>query len=178
VHTKIVDGHELEQQRAAIDEYLHKYSTYAAAFFASAYLFVRLMALAGLWETWRSPAGERVRSFAIATTAANALLAEVHDRMPVFLAPWDWPAWLGETPAGPEQLKSLLVPYPAEDNGRLAGGQASRKCREQGPLVDRARRGPRMTNRADETGRRVAEWGYEPVGEGSARGRRFSPIAT
>jgi SOS response associated peptidase (SRAP) len=23
------------------------------------------MALAGLWETWRSPAGERVRSFAI-----------------------------------------------------------------------------------------------------------------
>ena len=34
----------------------------------------RLMALAGLWETWRSPAGERVRSFAIVTTAANELL--------------------------------------------------------------------------------------------------------
>ena len=74
----------------------------------------RLMALAGLWETWRSPAGERVRSFAIATTAANALLAEVHDRMPVILAPQNWPAWLGESPAGPEQLKSLLLPYPAE----------------------------------------------------------------
>src|ERR1700756_3078835 len=39
----------------------------------------RLMALAGLWETWRSPAGERVRSFAIVTTAANPLLAPVHD---------------------------------------------------------------------------------------------------
>jgi putative SOS response-associated peptidase YedK len=25
----------------------------------------RLMAMAGLWETWRSPAGERVRSFTI-----------------------------------------------------------------------------------------------------------------
>ena len=75
----------------------------------------RLMALAGLWETWRSPAGERVRSFAIATTAANALLAEVHDRMPVILAPREWPAWLGETPADPQHLKSLLVPYPAED---------------------------------------------------------------
>jgi putative SOS response-associated peptidase YedK len=74
----------------------------------------RLMALAGLWETWRSPAGERVRSFAIVTTAANALLAEVHDRMPVILAPHNWPAWLGESPAVPEQLKSLLVPYPAE----------------------------------------------------------------
>src|ERR1700738_4156697 len=27
-----------------------------------------LMALAGIWENWRSPAGERVRSFAIITT--------------------------------------------------------------------------------------------------------------
>jgi putative SOS response-associated peptidase YedK len=33
------------------------------------------MALAGLWETWRSPAGERVRSFAIITTAPNELCA-------------------------------------------------------------------------------------------------------
>jgi putative SOS response-associated peptidase YedK len=36
----------------------------------------RLMALAGLWESWRSPAGKRVRSFAILTTAANELCAE------------------------------------------------------------------------------------------------------
>jgi len=75
----------------------------------------RLMALAGLWETWRSPAGERVRSFAIVTTAANSLLAPVHDRMPVILAPENWPAWLGERAADPDELKSLLVPYPAED---------------------------------------------------------------
>ena len=75
----------------------------------------RLMALAGLWETWRSPAGERVRSFAIVTTAPNALLAELHDRMPVILAPETWPAWLGEVPADAAQLKSLLAPYPAED---------------------------------------------------------------
>jgi putative SOS response-associated peptidase YedK len=32
-----------------------------------------LMALAGLWETWRSPAGERVRSFAIIPTTPNKL---------------------------------------------------------------------------------------------------------
>jgi putative SOS response-associated peptidase YedK len=75
----------------------------------------RIMALAGLWESWRSPAGERVRSFAIVTTAPNALLAELHDRMPVILAPETWPIWLGETKANPDQLKSLLVPYPAED---------------------------------------------------------------
>jgi putative SOS response-associated peptidase YedK len=75
----------------------------------------RLMALAGLWETWRSPAGERVRSFAVVTTAANPVLATIHDRMPVILAPENRPAWLGERATDPEQLKSLLVPYPAED---------------------------------------------------------------
>ena len=75
----------------------------------------RLMALAGLWENWRSPAGERLRSFTIVTTVPNSLLAEIHDRMPVIIAPENWPAWLGETPADLEGLKSLLIPYPAED---------------------------------------------------------------
>ena len=74
-----------------------------------------LMALAGVWENWRDPAsGERVRSFAIVTTAPNALLAALHDRMPVILAPESWPLWLGERSADPEQLKSLLKPYPAD----------------------------------------------------------------
>jgi putative SOS response-associated peptidase YedK len=50
------------------------------------------MALAGLWDTWRSPAGERIRSFAIVTTQPNALCAELHNRMPVILAPNAWPA--------------------------------------------------------------------------------------
>jgi putative SOS response-associated peptidase YedK len=74
----------------------------------------RLMALAGLWENWRSPDGEWLRSFAIVTTAANRLLAPVHDRMPVILDPPAWPSWLGETVAEAPRLKALLVPYPAE----------------------------------------------------------------
>jgi putative SOS response-associated peptidase YedK len=75
----------------------------------------RLMAMAGLWESWRSPAGERLLSFAIVTTAANELLAPVHDRMPVILGPENWPLWLGEAPASPARLKALLVPYPPDD---------------------------------------------------------------
>jgi putative SOS response-associated peptidase YedK len=63
------------------------------------------MALAGLWENWRSPAGEWVRSFAIVTCPPNPLCAELHDRMPVLLTPEAWPLWLGEEPADPRHLK-------------------------------------------------------------------------
>jgi putative SOS response-associated peptidase YedK len=70
-----------------------------------------LMALAGLWENWKSPADEWVRSFTIVTTTPNELCAEVHNRMPVILPPETWSAWLGEKPAEPDELKSLLVPY-------------------------------------------------------------------
>src|ERR1700674_909106 len=70
----------------------------------------RLMALAGLWENWRSPAGEWVRSFAVIATMPNELCARPHDRMPVVLKPEAWPAWLGEEPAGADALKALLKP--------------------------------------------------------------------
>ena len=47
------------------------------------------------------------RSFAIITTAANAEIAELHDRMPVMLEAADWPVWLGEAAGDP---KSPLHP--------------------------------------------------------------------
>jgi putative SOS response-associated peptidase YedK len=73
------------------------------------------MVLAGLWETWRSPADERVRSFAIITTRANELCADLHDRMPVILSQQNWPAWLGEERADPACLKAILALYPSEE---------------------------------------------------------------
>jgi putative SOS response-associated peptidase YedK len=75
----------------------------------------RLMAMAGLWETWRSPAGERIRSFTIITTQPNSLCAELHNRMPAVLKPEAWPVWLGEQPAAVPELKALLAPYPSDD---------------------------------------------------------------
>jgi putative SOS response-associated peptidase YedK len=74
-----------------------------------------LMALAGLWENWRSPAGEWIRSFAIVTTEPNELCAELHNRMPVVLKPESWPVWLGEEPTVPSDLKALLAPFPSEE---------------------------------------------------------------
>jgi putative SOS response-associated peptidase YedK len=73
------------------------------------------MALAGLWETWRSPAGETVRSFTIITTTPNELCAPIHNRMPVILAPAAWHVWLGELPADAAELMGLLAPYPAAE---------------------------------------------------------------
>jgi putative SOS response-associated peptidase YedK len=72
------------------------------------------MALARVWENWRSPAGEGVRSLAIITTTPNELCAELHNRVPVVLGPEAWPAWLGQEPADARQLKAMLAPYPSE----------------------------------------------------------------
>lgn len=72
-------------------------------------------AFAGLWERWRDPqTREIVRSCAIVTGPPNALVAPLHDRMPVILPPDAWPAWLGETLASRNGLLALLRPYPAE----------------------------------------------------------------
>jgi putative SOS response-associated peptidase YedK len=101
----------------------------------------RLMALAGLWEAWRSPAGERVRSFAIVTTAANALLAEIHDRMPVILAPENWPVWLGEKAGRCERAEIAAHPISCGKPRHLAGRQARRQRQQQGSRADRAGRG-------------------------------------
>ena len=48
------------------------------------------------------------------TTTANAVVAPVHDRMPVIISPSQYRAWLDpQTPLA--ALESLLVPYPAEE---------------------------------------------------------------
>ncbi|WP_052120028.1 SOS response-associated peptidase [Inquilinus limosus] len=71
----------------------------------------RPMVFAGLWEGWKDPQSEEwVRTFTIVTADAVERLRPIHHRMPVMLAPEQWPAWLGETPASQAQLRALLVP--------------------------------------------------------------------
>ncbi len=52
--------------------------------------------IGGLWENWRQPSSrEWIRTFVIITTDANELVAEIHDRMPLILAPDGYVrAWL------------------------------------------------------------------------------------
>jgi putative SOS response-associated peptidase YedK len=66
--------------------------------------------IAGLWENWKEPAtGEWIRTFAVVTTEANEMVAEIHDRMPVILAPGDYARWLSDEP----DPCDLMCPFPA-----------------------------------------------------------------
>jgi putative SOS response-associated peptidase YedK len=69
-------------------------------------------AIAGIWESWTDPGtGERVRTFCIITTTANALVATIHTRMPVILPPAAYARWLANIEPDP---RDLLVPFAAE----------------------------------------------------------------
>jgi putative SOS response-associated peptidase YedK len=70
-----------------------------------------LFALAGLWEWWHDPTTQQgVETYTIITTDANAVLAPVHDRMPVIIDAADYARWLDAS----TDSKALLAPYPDE----------------------------------------------------------------
>ena len=96
------------------------------------------MALAGLWEGWRGPDGEALRTFTIVTGEANAKLSAMHQRMPVILPREAWPAWLGEEPADAAELHDLLRPCPPEWLAAWPVSTRVNKVAENGPgLLDR-----------------------------------------
>jgi putative SOS response-associated peptidase YedK len=64
-----------------------------------------LLALAGLWERWRSPAGETIESCVIVTTDANAQLKPIHDRMPLLIPRDAHALWLDPRSTMDEVLK-------------------------------------------------------------------------
>ncbi len=80
--------------------------------------FVRMadgkpFALGGLWERWDGPDGP-IASCTILTTDVNALLAPIHDRMPVIVAAADFERWLDPGRQDPADLMPLARPYPAD----------------------------------------------------------------
>ncbi len=70
---------------------------------------------AGLYDTWRSEAGEPLDTCTIITTESNPLVASVHDRMPVILPGGKRDLWLDPSLRDPARLLPLLAPYPAEE---------------------------------------------------------------
>jgi putative SOS response-associated peptidase YedK len=69
---------------------------------------------AGLYESWISPTGEKIRTCTIITTEPNEIMAPIHDRMPAIIARDNEARWLDSDCQYPYHLLQLLRPYPAE----------------------------------------------------------------
>ena len=70
-------------------------------------------AFAGIWSTVHDAQGIMQTTFAILTTEANALVAQIHTRMPVILREQDEATWLNPR-LSLDAAQALLVPLPAE----------------------------------------------------------------
>jgi putative SOS response-associated peptidase YedK len=64
----------------------------------------------GIGCIWKDPAGDRMRTFAVITTDANEVVAEIHNRIPLILAPNDYTRWLSDEP----DPRDLMRPFPSE----------------------------------------------------------------
>jgi len=90
------------------------------------------MGLGGLLERWEGPEGV-VWSFCILTTEPNELLAPIHNRMPVIIAPEDYDAWVDPELMEPGIVGELIGPYPPELMEAYPVGKAVGNPRSQGP---------------------------------------------
>jgi putative SOS response-associated peptidase YedK len=102
-------------------------------------------ALAGLWETWQDDKGNELRSCTIITTDANALVAELHDRMPVILRKVDHARWLDQRELKAEELNDLLKPYPAEEMESFPVSTRVNNVKNDGPQLVIRDDPPKMT---------------------------------
>ncbi len=81
------------------------------------YIFLKSrepFAFAGLWETWKSPEGETVKSCTIITTKPNEFIEPIHNRMPVILSGETEALWLDPMTEEAEALQPLIQGAPAE----------------------------------------------------------------
>jgi putative SOS response-associated peptidase YedK len=72
-----------------------------------------LFAFAGLWDRWKNPSGEWIKTCSILTTTPNAVTASVHDRMPVILDPDGFDLWLDPGMTNVDAASDLLKPFDA-----------------------------------------------------------------
>ncbi len=86
-----------------------------------------VFAFAGLWDRWKSPQGQWIKSCSILTTTANEIAKDVHDRMPVILPRQAYDVWLDPGFQDMGELKALLKPYPAEAMRRYRVSQRVNK---------------------------------------------------
>lgn len=93
-----------------------------------------VLAMAGLYEFWRDrEADEWLISYTILTTTAEDAMGHIHDRMPMFIEPENFDAWLDPGVRSPAEVGGLMIPAAP---GRLAAfpvSTAVNNVRNNGP---------------------------------------------
>jgi putative SOS response-associated peptidase YedK len=92
-----------------------------------------VFAFAGLWDQWKSPDGREIKTCTILTTQANALLKDIHHRMPVILKPEDYDLWLDPGVTNPAKVADLLKPFDARLMRKHPVSFAVNKVANDGP---------------------------------------------
>jgi putative SOS response-associated peptidase YedK len=96
----------------------------------------RLCAFAGLYDRWQDPAGTEIASFTIVTTEPNAVVAPLHDRMPVILLPEYEERWVGGgVLPGPERERILAPLDPAHLEAYRVGAAVGNPNTESEDLI-------------------------------------------
>jgi putative SOS response-associated peptidase YedK len=96
-----------------------------------------LFAFAGIWDRWKDPGGNWIRTCSILTTTPNATVSSFHDRMPVILDPDSYDLWLDpgmtDTKVATEVLKpfdaSLIRCYPVSNRVNQVANDDEECCR-------------------------------------------------
>jgi putative SOS response-associated peptidase YedK len=92
-----------------------------------------VMAIAGLWDRWAGAEDAPIESCTLLTTDANDVIAPLHERMPVIVAPENYELWLNPSGQDPAALRALLAPYPPD---KMIARPVSRRVND--PSVDNA----------------------------------------
>jgi putative SOS response-associated peptidase YedK len=93
------------------------------------------MGFAGLMETWSDPTGGEIDTACIVTTAANRLMASIHDRMPALIEPEAFSLWLDNDGVAADEATALLRPAPDAALELVPLGPAVNRTANDDPAV-------------------------------------------
>ncbi|TDD84730.1 SOS response-associated peptidase [Actinomadura rubrisoli] len=109
-----------------------------------------VMAIAGLYELWKSPEDEWVWTCTVITTDAPDDLGRIHDRMPMIVEPDRWEAWLDPALTEVEEVRGLLVPAMAGTMDAYPVSKAVNNVKNNGPqLIEPSTNGDSSGNHSD-----------------------------
>ncbi|MFC6878569.1 MULTISPECIES: SOS response-associated peptidase [Actinomadura] len=109
-----------------------------------------VMAMAGLYELWKSPEDEWVWTCTVITTDAPDDLGRIHDRMPMIVEPDRWDDWLDPELTEPDRVRGLLVPAMSGTMEAYPVSKAVNSVKNNGPeLIEPSTNGNSSGNHSD-----------------------------